>query len=199
MQPIRGELVKLSWSIHALAALLLMAGVAIYLGWFYGPLQARAHRAQSQADQLKTLLRESDIVLARHGEVERELQELVAATTEMRRRIPAAPAVGDYLTSIGEIAAEEELYIQDYRQIAEVQHPVHSQIDLALKCEGGYRQLCRFMERLEKLPRVSRLSQLTLRSVPNEDRYAIEIRLVLYHGLQPAPPVEAATSAGGTS
>ena len=69
----------------------------------------------------------------------------------------------------------------------------HSQVDLSLRCVGEYPNMCRFIERLEKIPRKSTVTQLIVQHVEGHIDYPFEIRIILYFGLQESDPTDDVT------
>ena len=81
-------------------------------------------------------------------------------------------------------------------------------MQVTVKGSGSYASICRFVDRLAKLKRLSKVNDLTVSAEGNADEYPMTATLVIYFGLQgkglesgkdvPSPSGDKSAASGGT-
>jgi len=187
MKQFQDPIRMLPLAIHACG---MVTVVLAALGYYYvvhAPLRSRADADGLRSQQLTGLLEGSKRSIHTHRQVHDQLREVSAAVERVRSHLPMNPEEGQFLAEAGKIADAEGLQIIDYRRGAAMAHPTHSHIELGLKCIGDYDGLCRFVDQLEKNPRISSVQEFTLQVVPGHEKLPFEIRFLLYYGLHKTP------------
>ena len=146
------------------------------------------HREQKIAG-LERALREADATRESHGEVQSALADFRRRAQELREQIPDDPNEADYLRQLTEVAARSNLSIDDYSRGLAVETESFSQLKVRLQGAGQYEEICRFLDRLEQLPRVSRIVEMKLTTEPGSLSYPIDLTIQLYFGVKSAKPL----------
>ena len=171
-------------TVHAVGlGSLLVIALAFYFLAYRGQTQQRVEH-EMRADQLVQLLNGSSRASQEYDDQQKLLTRLQKEIGNVRSHVPETADDGAFLTALSDIAEEENLQITDYRRSRSTTHASHSQLELQLKCVGDYESLCRFVDRVQAMPRITRVSHINLQSVAGSRSYPFEIRLVLYHGLR---------------
>jgi len=105
----------------------------------------------------------------------------------MRQRIPEHPREAEFLKQVTQAADDEGLKIHNYARGNLDQKPTHAEFTVQLSCEGNYKSIVGFLDRLAKLSRVATVQRLTL-SAGNVETYPFDLTLLLYYGAQAAGP-----------
>ena len=84
-------------------------------------------------------------------------------------------------------AAQAGLQIRDYRPGVVATRPTHSQMEIQLSCQGTYRSLCEFLDRLAALPRLTRVEKMEITAAGPESQ-PTTLSLIVYFRLRKAPP-----------
>jgi len=165
----------------------IFASLVISLTYYFQihtPLEEQAEADHQRVEQVRDLLGEAVELRKQRATLLEEQQALEKLVEGVHERLPATADDGEFLAVAAQVAKEEGLQIIDYQRGQAALKEGHSQIDLGLKCIGDYAGLCRFLTRLEEMPRVSNVTQLRLQTLPGKSVYPVEIRLVLYYGLE---------------
>lgn len=155
-----------------------------YYSLIHKPLQEKAEADHQRVNQVRGLLGEAMKLRKQRAALSTEQRALEKLVAGVHERLPATAEDGEFLAVAAQVAEDEGLQIIDYQRGQATTKDGHSQIDLGLKCIGDYAGLCRFLTRLEEMPRVSNVTQLRLQTLPGKKLYPVEIRLVLYYGLE---------------
>ena len=183
--------------LHGAGCAILVVVSLVYFLLVHRPMVLSRRADGERAAQLTSLVRQSPQVVKENRLVNEHLVSLHETIAQVRRHVPRTASEGSFLADVTRIAEQEGLRITDYRRGRSVSEATHSRIDLGLKCLGTYEGLCRFLNQLEQLPRVSTVTQLTLQSVDSQPPYPFEIRLVLYFDLADSTRNESAESSQG--
>ncbi len=167
---------------HALAA-----GVSLSLAFVVidlGVLQAR-ERQQSidaQIESMRQLLSQADDVQARRVELQELLEETEKRFAAAATRIPEAAQENEFLAQISRLAKNSDLTIQEFRPGEITECRTHRELEISLSAVGPYRSLCEFLAGLEQLPRLCRVTSLTIDrdTAATADRYPVRMSVVVY-------------------
>jgi len=186
--------------IHAGGASLLLVALLTYYCAVHRPLVTSAADDADRSQQLTELLDDSQSVFKENRAVSLELTSLTAQIDVIHQRIPTTAAESDYHAAVAQVAQQEGVQIIEHNRGQATTHVDCSELNVQLKCIGDYASICRFVDRLQKLPRIATVSQFTLQTVEGHTQYPVEISLVLYYGLRNrSNDSTTANSAEGTS
>lgn len=182
----RNNLLATAWGLRAGGAVL--AGAILLTGW--SGFHFLSHLRQSLLDQCQSaalLLQRAEAMEARCQDLQQQLR--LAADRRQRAvgRVPTRADETEFLRQLAAIARAAQLDIRDYRPGRVSQWPTHSELELAVRAEGSYQSLCHFLAALGELPRICRVSQLTVSAPDRPDQLSvIDFQLALAFGLSPA-------------
>ncbi len=173
---------RFRYLLHALAA-----GVTGCLGLLainLGVLQAREQQqsVEVQVESMRRFLSRADEIDAR----QRELQCLLDQTEEQFAaavtRIPESAQESEFLAQVSRLAKDTALTIHDFRPDKITERTTHRELEISLSARGTYRSLCEFLAGLEELPRLCRVTSLTIDrdSTPTAEHHPVRMSVVVY-------------------
>lgn len=144
-----------------LAAATLVVMAAICLAAYY-PLGNRFRDVQAQAGELRDLVERTSEIARKHQALEERLTKSRQAAAELLERMPAAPRESDFLAQVSQLAERTGIEVADYHPGPVEQRENHHEMEVRVSTRGAYDALCRFLEQVDRLPRLSRLTQLEI-------------------------------------
>ena len=175
--------------LHAVGlATLLAAGVAAY-SLVYLPLAQKQSACVAQIAVVDGLLENSGEIRTAHANFKDSLAKIRDRAEALRERIPDRPCETEFLEQMNEAANQEGLEIRDYVRGEVTVKDTHSHLDVRVSCAGSYTQICRFLDRLARLPRISTIEKATITPDVAQERYPADLTLRLYYGAQDRPEV----------
>ena len=124
------------------------------------------------------------IIREQHGKVSQTLREVTTRIAEVQRRVPRSADAGDFLKQVSQLASAEQLTIKDFHPEKPENKGGYAEMQVTLKGAGSFASICTFVERLDKLKRLSKVKDLTLSAGDNASQYPMTATLVIYFGLQ---------------
>ncbi len=181
------ELATLGWTLHAAGFCLLLA----IAGGYWTIVRRPAVVASRQIEQrIATVSR----LLENRGALRREYEQLTEVldgerqrAAAVRQQIPDDSNEAEFLRQLSNAAARGGVVIDDYTRGTVSKESEFSQLDIHVECTGTFESICRFLEGLESLPRVSEVIALNLTSKGQGDKYPLRVTIRLYFGVHPAP------------
>lgn len=191
------RLVQLDRSLHAVGAVIACAILVGGLVLVRRSLAAERTSIDARIAEARQILDKEDALHTEHSHLEHRLSDLERRTGELLARIPETPREAEFLAQLSGLAGESQLAIRSYRPDSPVESERYQRLDIELVAEGTFTSLCRFLEGLESLPRLSRLTHLEVESASAEDgTYPVTMTLRIFfapeHAVMPesaaAPP-----------
>lgn len=179
---IDARLQRLRYTIHALAAVGLLA---LLLGFWWSwirPLTTQQAILSQRMDQLAKTQASAAAIRAEHMSLREQLSEVQQREAALLARVPDEPADEEFLALASGLAKESGLKIQDYRPGKSITGPACSSLELQLIAEGSYVNICRFLDGIAKLPRHTTVSGLHIGARGDKETCLVEISLLLYFG-----------------
>lgn len=164
---------------HAVGLGVTFATVVGVYALVFHPLGQQTAEIESQAEAVEGLLAGAEQVQEEHRRLSQSVSAMESVAATIAQRIPAEPNEAEFLAQLTEAAAQAGLQIKDYRPGQLRTRPTHSQIEIQLSCAGPYAALCRFLERVSRLPRLARVVRMEI-SAAEAASTAATIHLVIY-------------------
>jgi Tfp pilus assembly protein PilO len=184
------RLKMLGWCLHAAGLVVLgAAGFAVY-SLAYLPLAKEEQNCVARMSVIDKLLVESAKVRAAHATFKDSLEKIQDRTEALRQRIPDRPCETEFLEQMNQAADEEGLEIRDYRRGTVTVEDAHSFLEVRVLGTGTYREICGFLDRLARLPRISTVEKVTINSDATTEAYPVDLTLRLYFGARKKPAEE---------
>ena len=114
-----------------------------------------------ESAELRSAVQRGTEFLKRTNEIQSRNRELKGSLTEteeliagIKRRIPDSPRQADFLAQLAGAAEASEIEIVDFRPDTAVETKDHFELTIRVSAAGKYEAICRFLNRLESLPRL---------------------------------------------
>ncbi|QDU40142.1 Pilus assembly protein, PilO [Maioricimonas rarisocia] len=183
------RLVQLDRGLHAMGAVI--AGMILIGGLLFVRRSLAAERTSldSSITEAESVLDEADSIRSEHAQLKKRLADLQQRTGELMARIPATAHEAEFLAQLSELASECQLVISSYRPESPVATERYQHLDIELVAGGSFDSLCRFLEGLESLPRLCRLTRLEVESASGDDgSYPVTMKLRIFFAPEHATP-----------
>jgi Tfp pilus assembly protein PilO len=176
------RLQRLSLGMHALGLSIVLATAGLGYVLAIRPLEDQIADLDDRSVQLEGFLRDASKVRGEHQRLLAEMTAAQAGAADLQKRVPDEPFEAEFLGQLTEAASQSGLRIGDY-------HPgvVHagqrcSQLQVQLSCQGTYRSICEFLDRLATLPRITQVEKLDV-TAAGPDGHPVTLWLVVYFRL----------------
>lgn len=148
------------------------------------PIDWQLSEAGRQSRELEQLIRQTSEIALQHQTLKAELDEAETATAALLQRIPTAPRESDFLAHVCQLADRTGMTVANYHPGAIEVRENHHEMEVKLSTRGEYASLCKFLEQVDHLPRLCRLTQLDVTTPSTGDHLAVDLLFRIYF----APP-----------
>jgi len=162
----------------------LLAAVVFY-GAIYAPRANAIDRLNEEIAGVQLRLHGANTIRQQYSQLIAQRKQQRQLAEEVRQRVPDAPQEAEFLEVISKGTPPEDFVITDYSRGQAIQADGCRQVDIQLQCNGTYAGICRFLDQLDNMPRITHVVGLELKSQMVEQRYPLTITVRLYFGVQP--------------
>ena len=177
------DLRRLNWLVHLAGVLSLVAGGGLYEAVVSSLIDREKREIAAESAEKEKFLAHAHQVRVEHKTLTTRLEQLETNAVTMRQRIPEQPREAEFLKQVTQAADDEGLKIHRYERGSIDRKPTHSEFTVRLSCEGDYRAIVGFLDRMAKLSRVATVHAMGLTS-GSTATYPFDLSLVLYYGAQ---------------
>jgi Tfp pilus assembly protein PilO len=154
----------------------------------YSLLHAPTARAISNTlvriEEVKLSVQNAPLIREQHRKVSQTLDDVTARIADVQRRVPRSADAGAFLKEVTKIANAEQLAIKDFQPGKPTSQNGYAEMQVTLKGEGSFASICTFLDRLNKLKRLSKVKDLTLSASDRTSDYPMTATLIIYFSLQ---------------
>lgn len=171
------------------SGLFLATGLVLSVVYFivFRPLDSQFQTVRQQADELRQLVERAPEITTEHRSLDERLAACRKQTSELWQRIPAAPRESDFLAQVCQLAERTGMHVADYQPGTVEQRENHHELEVRIATRGEYPSLCRFLEQIDQIPRLSRMTHLDIAS-PTDESLTVDLTYRIYFA-PPAVPV----------
>lgn len=138
----------------------------------------------AQIEELQLSIENAPVMRQQHHKVSEKLTEVTTRIAEVQRRVPRDADAGEFLKQVTRIATDEKLDIKDFTPEKPEMRNGYAEMRVTLRGTGSYASICKFIDRLAKLQRLSKVKDLTVSAEGNANEYPMTATLVIYFGLR---------------
>jgi Tfp pilus assembly protein PilO len=124
------------------------------------------------------------IIREQHQKVSATLEDVTSRIAEVQRRVPREADAGVFLKEITQIAGAEQLAIKDFQPEQPSLKSGYAELAVTVKGQGSFAGICTFVDRLNKLKRLSKVKDLTVSAAEDSTDYPMTATLLIYFALQ---------------
>lgn len=174
---------KVAWTKRLGAALAVTAVVlttVLFYTSIFSPFARKYEDYEAEIRRLRNTLASSEESRADFVSLHQKVEELNTLLTDVRDRIPDSPNETLFLQQVTRAAKASNVRIRAYNRGRIQEFATHAQLEVHIAGEGGYQPICRFINELSKLSRITSIEQLKMEATPDSAIYPIEMRLLLF-------------------
>jgi Tfp pilus assembly protein PilO len=168
------------WWIHGCGLSLVVMGVLATELLVVRPLRDQTQQEQSQIDQLEGLLNAGEGIRAEFNQRREQLEGERARQVALHQRVPDEPMEAAFLAQVAGLARGVDLEVKDYRPGTITQHADYSELKVELQVIGTYGSICRFLDQIPRLPRISSFTGMEISAEPEKSIYPIRLNFSTY-------------------
>lgn len=165
-----------------------VATVALLLGLVYllafRPMVQAQQADALRSDQVEKLLSGSLQVRREHMRLTNELEELTKRIHGSRELTPDTAMEAVFLSQATQIARDEGVEIEDFRRGKVRYLSSHSELEITLTGSGPHAGICKFLDRMQSLPRATQVRKMRIESSDDNQSYPLEVAFTLYFDLK---------------
>jgi Tfp pilus assembly protein PilO len=184
MHVIDAELRRFGRLLHYAGVLATVVCAAAGYSFLHGPSTQSIASTSERIDELAMFVRNVPIMREQHQKVTEKLDEVTTRIAEVRARVPSQADAGEFLKQLTHVATAEQLVIKDFTPGKPEDKDGYAEMQVTLRGVGSYASICRFVDMLSKMKRLSKVQDLTLSAEGNASEYPMTATLVIYFGLR---------------
>ncbi len=171
------------WALHAAGLTALVLLVSAYDFFVYERLEIRRQSDSQRIEQLTTLLSDSTAVQRENRDLQQEFKALETSIAAIRERLPHELRREEFTGELNRVAQEVGLHVLELRWGATEVTPSYTQAEVQLECDGSYASVCRFLDEVSQLTRITDIAQLQLEADTEARNHPFQVTFVLYYGV----------------
>ena len=170
-------LVRLLHAGCAIMVLLVAAGVGLFV---IMPAYQKADRANAGSEDY---LHELDLITevrASTTEINRQMGSYRDDLTKFEAQLPSHAKMDDFLKGFSALAAGCQVRIDDIRPRQMSRGQIYWQMPILVKAEAGFVDYFRFLAKLQKYARITRIQRLDISAETTSEKCIFEMTLLIY-------------------
>ena len=174
----------------AFVGMTLMLTVAAWLG--IACLQSQLGELERDIAQRMSMLENHDQLHSESQRLKGQIASVKQTLQSLHAKLPESPEESQFLSQLSECAMDTGMSLSDFRPGGITERPNSKDIDLRLRGTGSYASVCRWLDGLNKLPRIVRISHVAIAgpTMPGGD-CLLDIQLSLVFGVTAQPHLAA--------
>ena len=184
MQVIDEQTQRFGRLLHYAGVLIMVVCTTAGYSFLHAPAVHAITETSNRIDELMLSVQNAPVIREQHRIVSAKLLDVTTQIANVQRRVPQDADDAKFLTQVSELAAAEKLAIKDFHPENPESKNGYAELQVTLKGAGSFDSICTFMDRLNKLARLSKIKDLTLTSDTDTSEYPMTATLVIYFGLR---------------
>ena len=180
---VRDHKKEVNWGLHLAGLLVVVVALALYHYLIQKELVAQRERSEQRIAQLSLLLKQAPAIQKEHRRLKEELDALAESIQVVRERLPQDLGEDSFSQELRQVAAKVGVAEIELDWSPPDITPHHAQASANLTGFGSFASICRFLDEVRQIPRITEIAQLKLDSDQNSSEHPFQITLVLYYGL----------------
>jgi Tfp pilus assembly protein PilO len=164
---------------------LILTLVAVVIGgaglaFGYLPCSRELDRCRQEAAGLQAALEADRKTAQGLPELLRQVETLKGKLQDFDRRLPKRQELGGFLRDISASLSRENLSNQAIEPGKPTQEDLLFTLPIVLKFRGSYASVARFLERIDRLERLTRVQKLSVVPAPSDDLLDVTVQMNIY-------------------
>ena len=177
----------------AICVVLLGASVAGFYFLYLGPTLKHDEELTLEMEKRQRALSDLERSTAGIDDINRKIKDLQDAITFFESKLPAKKDVEGIVDQVWKLANANSLTAKTIRSLKEEKQASFSEQQIEMSLSGDFNGFYLFMQQLERLPRLTRVTDMTLDKI-NEHDGEMQARLVLSIYFDPSAGGSTATA-----
>jgi Tfp pilus assembly protein PilO len=170
--------------LHYAGVLATVVCATVGYSFLHAPALREIAETSARIDDLLASVRNGPITRQHHKIAVDKLHEVTTRITDLQRRVPRDAEVGAFLKEVNRLADEGQLAIKKFHPEKPETKAGYAEMQVTLTGQGSFGSICKFVDQLTKLTRLSKVKDLTLSVADNATEYPMTATLVIYFGLR---------------
>jgi type IV pilus assembly protein PilO len=149
-----------------------LAAIGIIVVWWmflFSPARSDATKVNTDIDTAKEEGRTLDTQVKQVRDLERRAPEVKAELDRLRQAVPASPELASFIDQANQIATETGVKFASISPTEPTATTSATEIQLAITVNGGYYEVLDYLNRLDTLPRLVKVDQLSVTAQTGEN------------------------------
>ncbi len=159
-------------------SLVLMIPIAAYFLVFV-PQNAAIAAAELEIDHKLEILEELQAETARNADLARANEEIHDRIAEIEARLPTGKEVDAIVRQVTDLAIGSGLQPPAIKSGKPIEAAMYMEQPLEMKTSGDFDGLYAFLQRLERLPRITRIPDFDFRRVTKDEQEVVDVTFTL--------------------
>jgi Tfp pilus assembly protein PilO len=172
--------------LHYAGVLACVVSATVAYSLVHAPVAKAIASTSLRINELALSVENSLLIREQHRKVSESLREVETRIAAVQRRVPRHADGGAFLRQVTNIADAEKLAIKDFHPETPAAKAGYAEMQVTLKGRGSYASICAFIDKLNKLNRLSKVKDLTLSASDDAADYPMTATLIIYFGLEAA-------------
>jgi Tfp pilus assembly protein PilO len=171
--------------LHYAGVLVTVVCVSAGYSFLHAPAVVAIADTASQIDDVKQSVQNAPIIRQQHKIASAKLHEVTTQIANVQRRVPREADSAEFLNELASVATAENLEISEFKpdDRSEAKNG-YAEMQVVLKGKGSFGSICKFIDHLNKLARLTKVKDLTLSTDTDEPEYPMAATLVIYFALR---------------
>ena len=170
--------------LHYSGVLITVICVATGYSLLHAPAIEAITETSNKIHELMLSVQNAPAIRRQHRIVSDKLLDVTTRIANVQRRVPREVDTNEFVNQVSQIAEEENLAIKEFNPGSPQTKNGYGEVQVTLKSEGSFGSICTFIDRLNKLSRLSKIKDLTLSSETDDAEYPMTATLVIYFGIR---------------
>ena len=158
--------------------------LSVWAGYKYihAPTVESINATSAQIDELMLSVQNATIIREQHRIVSAKLHEVTTQIANLQQRVPTNDDSGEFLNQLSQLAHDEQVSITAFNPEKPEPRAGYTEMYVTLKGTGSFRSICMFVDKLSKLPRLSKVKDFTLSADEGSTEYPLSATPLIYFG-----------------
>jgi Tfp pilus assembly protein PilO len=161
-------------------ALFALAGYSL----LYVPTMHAIGDTAIRMEEVLLSVQNAPIIREQHQKVSATLEDVTSRIAEVQRRVPREADAGSFLKELTQLAGTDQIAIRDFQPAQPMLKSGYAELAVTLKGEGSFAGICTFVDRLNKLKRLSKVKDLKVSATEDSADYPMTATLLIYFALE---------------
>jgi Tfp pilus assembly protein PilO len=161
----------------------LLCATAMY-SWLHKPTMHAIAETSIRIEEVLLSVQNAPLIRDQHEKASATLDDVTARIADVQRRVPSEADAGSFLKEVTKIASDEAIAIKDFQPEKPALKGGYAELAVTLKGQGSFAGICTFVDRLNKLKRLSKVKDLRVSAADGTTDYPMTATLLIYFALQ---------------